>query len=131
MKFAGAGPHLTLVTIGDWPDASVTGMLLDGWNEITPGLQAATGVAVHYNAPRSRPPQAILLLIPPNDAAGWDAFGVETILAETADLAKMRMVRPADVHGSFLPALYFADNLQSDTVTTNFIQSGYVVEVKQ
>ena len=131
LKFASAGPHLTLVTIGDWPDAAATGMLLDGWNEITPGLQAPTGVAVHYNAPRSRPPQAILLLIPPNDASGWDVFGVETILAETADLAKMRMVRPADVHGSFLPALYFADNLQSDTVSTNFIQSGYVIEVKQ
>ena len=131
LKFASAGPHLMLVTIGDWPDASANGMLLDGWNEITPGLQEATGVAVHYNAPRSRPPQAILLLVPPNQAAGWDAFGVETILAETADLAKMRMVRPADVHGSFLPALYFADNLQSDTVTTNFIESGFFVEVKQ
>lgn len=131
LKFASAGPHLTLVTIGDWPDASATGMLLDGWNEITPGLQAATGVAVHYNAPRSRPPQAILLLVPPNQAAGWDVFGVETILAETADLAKMRMVQPAHVHGSFLPALYFADNLESETVSTNFIKSGFVVEVKQ
>jgi hypothetical protein len=131
LKFASAGPHLMLVTIGDWPDASATGMLLDGWNEITPGQQAATGVAVHYNAPRSRPPQAILLLVPPNQAAGWDVFGVQTILAETADLAKMRMVRPSDVAGSFLPALYFADNLQSDTVATNFINSGFIVEVKQ
>ncbi len=43
----------------------------------------------------------------------------------------MRMARPSDVHGSFLPALYFADNLQSDTVATNFITSGFVVEVKQ
>ena len=131
LKCASAGPHLTLLTIDDWPDASATGMLLDGWNEITPGLQAATGVAVHYNAPRSRPPQAVLLLVPPNEAAGWDVFGVETILAETTELAKMRMVRPSDVHGSFLPALYFADNLQSDTVATNFIKSGFVVEVKQ
>jgi hypothetical protein len=130
LKFASAGPHLTLVTIGDWPDASATGMLLDGWNEITPGLQSATGVAIHYNAPRSRPPQAILLLVPPSNA-GWDALGVETILAETADLAKIRMARPSDVHGSFLPALYFADNLQSDTVATNFVKSGFSVEVKQ
>jgi hypothetical protein len=43
----------------------------------------------------------------------------------------MRMVRPADVEGSFLPALYFADNLKSDTVATNFIKSGFIVEVKQ
>jgi hypothetical protein len=131
LKFASAGPHLTLITLGDWPDASATGLLLDGWNETTPGLQAATGVAVHYNAPRSRPPQAILLLVPPNLTAGWDVFGVETILSETADLARMRMVRPCDVHGSFLPALYFADNLAADTVATDFIRSAFVVEVKQ
>jgi hypothetical protein len=131
LKFASAGPQLTLVTIGDWPDASATGTLFDGWNEITPGLQAATGVAVHYDAPRSRPPQAILLLVPPSPTAGWDVFGVEAILAETADLAKIRMVRPSDVHGSFLPALYFADNLQSDTVSTDFLQIAYIAEVKQ
>jgi hypothetical protein len=131
LKFASAGPHLTLVTIGDWPDANATGLLLDGWNEITPGLQAATGVAMHYNAPRSRPPQAILVLVPPNMNTGWDVFGVETILSETADLARMRMVRPCDVHGSFLPALYFADNLAADTVATDFLRIGYVVEEKQ
>jgi hypothetical protein len=131
LQFASAGPHLMLVTIGEWPDAVASGMLLDGWNEITPGLQAATGVAVHYNAPRSRPPQSVLLLVPPDPAAGWDVFGVQTILSETAGLAKMRMVRPADVHGSFLPALYFAENLHTDTVTTNFVKSGFVVEVKQ
>ena len=131
LQFAAAGPQLSLVTIGDWPDASGDGRLLDGWNEITPGLQAATGVAVHYNAPRSRPPQSILLLVPPNPTAGWDIFGVEAILAETADLAKIRMVRPADVHGSFLPALYFADNLQSDTVSTDFLKIAYIAEVKQ
>lgn len=131
LHFATAGPQLSLVTIGDWPDASGDGTLLDGWNEITPGLQAATGVAVHYNAPRSRPPQAILLAVPANPTAGWDIFGVEAILAETADLARIRMARPADVHGSFLPALYFADNLQSDTVSTDFLKIAYIAEVKQ
>jgi hypothetical protein len=131
LKFASAGPNLMLVAIGDWPDSSTTGTLFDGWNEITPGLETPTGVALHYNAPRSRPLQSILLLVPPNQAAGWDVFGVETILSETADLARMRMVRPADVEGSFLPALYFADNLKSDTVATNFIKSGFIVEVKQ
>jgi hypothetical protein len=131
LQFASAGPNLSLVTIGDWPDANATGMLLDGWNESTPGLTAATGVALHYNAPRSRPPQAILLMVPPNPVTGWNLFAVESILSETADLARMRMVRPSDVHGSFLPALYFADNLQADTVSTNFIQAAFITEVKQ
>ena len=38
------------------------------------------------------------------------------------------MVRPSDVHGSFIPALYFADNLAAETVSTDFLSLGIVAQ---
>ena len=52
----------------------------------------------------------------------WDDAIVQAILNETFDLAKMRTVDLASVGqvGQILPALYFALNLQSATVSTRF-----------
>jgi len=66
----------------------------------------------------------------PPDVAGWNLDCVESILLETAKLAEIRMVQPSDVYGSFLPALYFADNFAGDTVATNFSSSGTVLNFK-
>jgi hypothetical protein len=129
LRFRSAGTGLALVTIGDLPmSGAATGLLVDGWIEVTPGLEATTGIAMHYDAPRARAPQAILLMVPPDPVAGWNASAVEASVLETADLARIRMVRPADVHGSFLPALYFADNLAADTVSTDFLVHGFVAQ---
>jgi hypothetical protein len=131
LRFASAGPHLNIVTIGAAPTDPAAATLVDGWNETTPGVETVAGLAMHYDAPRSRPPQAILVVVPPNEKEGWDTGTVEAALLETIDLARMRMVRPADVHGSFLPALYFPENLQGDSVSTNFHEIAYVTELKE
>jgi hypothetical protein len=131
LRFLAAGPGLNVVSIGELPAGPAAGLLIDGWTDTTPGLDATTGIALHYDAPRSRAPQAILLMVPPDPAAGWSIDAVESSLNETADLARIRMARPSDVHGSFLPALYFADNLAAETVSTDFVSLGIVAEFKE
>jgi hypothetical protein len=131
LRFLASGPRLNLLSIGDLPAASVTtGSILDAWNDTTPGTETVTGIAMHYDAPRSRAPQAVLLMVPPDPAARWSIDTVAAILLETADLTQIRMVRPADVHGSFLPAVYIADNLAAETVSTDFFPFAYVTEWK-
>lgn len=127
LRFLSVDKDVNVVFVGDPPAGPVTGLLLDGWNERTPATDATTGIAMHYDAPRSRAPQAILVVTPPNPAA-WDIDSVESVLLETADLTRMRMVRPADVHGSYLPALYFANNFEGDTVATNFSSTGIIAQ---
>jgi len=127
LRFVDTGPGLRIVSLGELPASSAAeGLLVDGWSEVTPGLEATTGIALHYDAPRARAPQAMLLLVPPDPAAGWGIDVVEASLLETAELAQIRMVRPPDVHGAFLPALYFADNLAADTISTDFLELGFV-----
>ncbi|MFZ4573787.1 MAG: hypothetical protein ACOYN0_05275 [Phycisphaerales bacterium] len=129
LHFRSGGTGLALVMLADPPaSGATTGLLIDGWIEATPGLEATTGIAMHYDAPRARAPQAILVMVPPDPVAGWNAASIEASVLETADLARIRMVRPADVHGSFLPALYFADNLAADTVSTDFLVHGFVAQ---
>ncbi|MBC7925167.1 MAG: hypothetical protein H7039_05875 [Bryobacteraceae bacterium] len=127
LRFVSADTASNVVSIGDLPTGPVSGLLIDGWNETTPGKDATTGIAMHYDAPRSRAPQAILLITPP-EVTGWNIDSVESALVETWQLSQMRMIRPADVHGSFLPALYFADNYAGDTVATNFSTLGTVAQ---
>jgi len=128
LRFFATGPGLNIVSIGDLPAGPAAGLLIDGWSETTPDLEATTGIALHYDAPRSRAPQAILLVVPPDPTSGWGIDAVEASLNETADLTRIRMVRPSDVHGSFIPALYFADNLAAETVSTDFLSLGIVAQ---
>src|SRR5262249_4358301 len=127
LRFVAADKDVNIVSIGDLPPAA-TGLLIDGWNETIPSTTATTGIAMHYDAPRSRAPQAILVMTPP-DPAAWSLEAVEAALAETADFTQCRVVRPAHIYGSFLPALYFADNTAGETVSTDFISLGTVAQV--
>ncbi len=106
-------------------------MLIDGWNETVPGLATTTGVAFHFDAPKARAAQAILLMVPPVPGKPWDFETVEAIMFEFADLMKMRLVRPAHVAGTVLPALYFADNLADDVISTDFLSLGVHFEMAQ
>ena len=128
LRFLAADTDQNIVSIGDLPVGPVKGLLVDGWSEATPAVTATTGIAMHYDAPRSRAPQAILVMTPP-DPRAWSQEGVEAALVETADITQSRMVRPNDVYGSFLPALYFADNTAGETVATDWISLGAVAQV--
>jgi hypothetical protein len=101
----------------------VSGLMIDEWIDVTPRSAEQTGIAFNYNAPGSRPPQVILLAVPPGDQTVWDIETLETIVLETLELAKLRMVEPSrldDEVSYFLPALYFELNLAGDTISTDF-----------
>ena len=50
-------------------------------------------------------------------------------MAETADLAQVRMVRPGAATGALLPATYLADNTSGEVVSTNFNDVGVIIQM--
>jgi hypothetical protein len=99
------------------------GMLLDEWPERIPSTDEKAAVAFHYEKPKARAPQSLLLAVCPDDRATWDDDLMAGILQEALELAKIRTVDLNSVLrvGQILPALYFALNLEGATVSTNFI----------
>lgn len=98
------------------------GLLVDEWPERIPSVSENAAVAFHYEEPKARAPQALLLAVCPDARETWDDDLVAGILKETLELAKIRTVDLDSVLqvGQILPALYFALNLKSATVSTNF-----------
>ena len=90
----------------------VAGLMIDEWVEVWPSSQQTTGVAFNYSDPTSRPPQAILVAVRPDDFPDWTRQSVEGSVLEALDLAKIRAVDPDTLGalGQHLPALYFAYN---------------------
>ncbi len=103
-------------------DNQYAGLLIDEWPERIPSTQENTAVAFHYEEPKARAPQAVLLAVCPDDRKTWDNALLLDILQETLELAKIRTVDLDSIQqvGQILPALYFALNLQGATVSTNF-----------
>jgi hypothetical protein len=111
------------VTQGDpVNDNSYAGLLIDEWPERIPSTQENAAVAFHYEEPKARAPQALLLAVCPDNRETWDDDLVTGVLQEALELAKIRTVDPDSVQeaGQILPALYFALNLQGATVSTHF-----------
>jgi hypothetical protein len=77
-----------------WGNNSVAAGLIDSWGEVIPQTRCTTTAAFGFNAPAARPPQAILLAVPPDIDA---EFGAEMtvsklvqIVLETRELAHAR-----------------------------------------
>jgi hypothetical protein len=76
-------------------DAGPVGVaLLDAWAETVPSSQHATWAAFGYDSPRARPPQAVLLAVPPDESRPLDAGQLPGIVLATRQLARARMVQP-------------------------------------
>ena len=92
--------------------AAVAGLMIDEWVEVWPSSQQTTGIALNYSDPTSRPPQAILVAVRPDDFPDWTLQSLEGSVLEALDLAKIRAVDPDTLGalGQHLPALYFAFN---------------------
>ncbi|MEU8364273.1 hypothetical protein AB0C27_50475 [Nonomuraea sp. NPDC048882] len=90
------------------PGAPQAGLLLDEWVEVVPGETATTGIVFHHDSPNSEPPQAMLLVVPPDVTKGWQWEDLVAALGDTLDLARQRALEPAAVAGTayaaFLPA---------------------------
>lgn len=84
------------------------GLLLDEWTEVIPGREETTGVTFQYDRPNAEPPQAMLLVTPPEITGRWEWADLVDALHETLALAKRRAVEPdhidATSYARFLPA---------------------------
>ncbi|HXD26095.1 MAG TPA: hypothetical protein VN609_09210, partial [Propionibacteriaceae bacterium] len=89
----------------------VTGLVFDSWSEVLPRpskppespedvasvAEEIAGIAFHTARPDARPPQSMLLAVPPDDDRGWRAEDVHAILAEAFELAQVRGLDLADL----------------------------------
>lgn len=91
-------------------DTLLAGLVCDEWAEFIPDRFQTAAIGFHYDAPGARPPQTILLGLPPApDQDNWEFDQVLDILHEAWDLAKLRAVRPKDLGsgiGTILPGNY-------------------------
>ena len=105
------------------PAASAyAGLMIDQWLDRVPSPEERAAVAFHYEEPKARPPQSLLLAVCPDRREFWDDDTVTAILQETLELTKIRTVDLASIQqvGQVLPALYFPFNLQGATVSASF-----------
>ncbi|WP_427017095.1 hypothetical protein ACQCSX_20805 [Pseudarthrobacter sp. P1] len=105
--------HVVLAGTGAAPGVPRQLLVLDELAEVLPAPTAATGLAVHYNAPNARAPQTVLLAVHPNPGAGWDWQLLLRTLQETMDLVRLRGVDLDDLAPTgitqFLPLSYVHD----------------------
>lgn len=91
--------------------AGVALLVVDDYVEVVPRADTTTAVSFGFDAPGARPPQSILLAVPPVIGAPWSLDALAGVIGETLDLARMRMVDLSAVAwaGRFLPTLYLTD----------------------
>jgi hypothetical protein len=111
--------------------APFAGLLLDQWLERIPSAAVTAGVSFHYEEPKARAPQAMLLAVCPDGRELWDIALLRAIVEETLGLAKARAVDLASITeaGQVLPALYFPFNLAGATPATHFtaVEEGHAI----
>lgn len=90
---------VVLVTDGD--AAVRAGLVVDGWSETVPHAadtpDEVTGIAFDFDRPGARPPQAMLVAVPPDLARGWCLEDVHGCVEETLALSKVRVLDLADL----------------------------------
>ena len=113
-----------IVSVTDWqaPLAAPTmsGLLFDGWVEPVPRREVMTGVAVHFDSPSARPPQAVLLMTVPPES-GFTEDEVVRILDQTLSMARARAIgtETLDALGHYLPGVFLPeDSLVTEETTT-------------
>jgi hypothetical protein len=102
-------------------DQTIAALVCDEWPEFVPDPYQTAAIGFHYDAPGARPPQSVLLALPPHlDQDAWTFDDLIDVIHEAFDLAKLRSVRPRDLAGglgALLPGNYlphaYTDDLPS------------------
>lgn len=94
----------------------ICGLCVDSWVERVPASDQLTGLTFHFDSPSSRPPQTLLLAVPPKGEA-WSLDLLRDTIAETLDNAKLRAVGPEHLSafGHHLPAIFPPKRLSPGT----------------
>jgi hypothetical protein len=105
---------------------SLAGFICDEWQEAIPDRFQTAGISFHYDAPGARPPQSILLAMPPRlNQQQWHFDEVLDTVHEALDLAGLRAVRPRDLGsslGALLPANYLPQNYTDELPSVKVLQ---------
>ena len=105
---------------------SLAGFICDEWQEAIPDRFQTAGISFHYDAPGARPPQSILLAMPPRlNQEQWHFDEVVDTVNEALDLAGLRAVRPRDLGsslGALLPANYLPQNYTDELPSVKVLQ---------
>lgn len=111
-------------------NAPQCGLLLDEWTEVIPGAEETTGLTFHYDRPNAEPPQAMLLVTPPQFVGSWRWQDLVDAVHETFALARKRAVEPAQVDETalapFLPATVMAVTLYGLSIAANLAANNFV-----
>ena len=108
------GGRTCIVSVTDAQGAltatGLSGLLFDAWSEPVPRKDVMTGVAVHFDSPSARPPQAVLLMTVP-DKPGFNVDEIAGILRGTLDMARCRAIgtETLDSLGHYLPGLFLPE----------------------
>ena len=100
------------------PGNPVAGLLVDGWTEGVPRQDQLTGVAVHFDTPTARAPNAVLLSTV-EDGRSFSANEITGQLLDTIHMAKLRAIPPAGIEGvgQYLPTVFLPDDIELPQVT--------------
>lgn len=120
----------------------LAGLFCDAWPEAVPSREETTGMTFHYDSPGARPPQAVLIAVPPlllfpgfvmpppapqppppQNPPSWSVDLLLETVMEARRLAPIRAVSPADLRwfGPTLPPVWLpsAPSLDHSAVRLN------------
>ena len=108
------------------PDTPLAGLVCDEWPEFVPDPFQTAAIAFHYDAPGARPPQSIVLALPPRMGQdNWHFDEVLDVIHEAWDLARLRAVKPLDLEGSLglvLPGNYLPQNYTDEMPSVQMLK---------
>ncbi|HTE44553.1 MAG TPA: hypothetical protein VK636_04850 [Gemmatimonadaceae bacterium] len=128
LPFAGAVPEaeLSIAAVSNGAidfTKPLAGLFCDAWPEIIPSRDEVTGMTFHYDSPGARPPQAVLIAVPPETATpGWSVAAIYDAIVEAHTLMPMRGVGPAELRwvGTVLPAMCLPFSFSDDAPAVQF-----------
>jgi hypothetical protein len=95
------------------PSGPMAGLALSSWTEALPVEHQMPAVALHFDAPSSRAPQAVILCVA-DPVTGFSFDLVRQTVSQTLKVAQWRMVglETLDGFGQYVPAIYLPDGLE-------------------
>jgi hypothetical protein len=108
------------------PEQTVAAFVCDDWPEFIPDPFQTAAIGFHYDAPGARPPQTLLLALPPQAGqAAWSFDDAVDVIHEAFDLARLRGVRPRDLAGGLgavLPGNYLPHSYTDDLPSVRMLE---------
>ncbi len=105
---------------------SLAGFVCDEWIELILNATETTALSFHYDAPGARPPQLMILAVPPEPGMKtWNFQALLDTINETIALGQLRAVGPKELQvlaGGLLPALYLPNNFTKDVPNTDLFK---------